>query len=45
MRKLAEVPLTLMVAGAVATMRAILDRGFTTLRDAGGAFHKNQLDA
>ncbi|MFQ5971312.1 MAG: amidohydrolase family protein [Alphaproteobacteria bacterium] len=37
LRKLAEVPLTLMAAGAVTTMRGILDRGFTTIRDAGGA--------
>ncbi len=34
---LAGVPLTLMAAQAVPTMRGILDRGFTTIRDAGGA--------
>lgn len=34
---LAAVPLTLMTAQAVPTLRGILDRGFTTIRDAGGA--------
>ncbi len=36
-RRLAGVPLTLMAARAGKAMRAILDRGFTTIRDAGGA--------
>src|SRR5919197_3382637 len=36
-RALAAVPLTLMTARAAALARAMLDRGFTTVRDAGGA--------
>jgi len=36
-RKLEEVPLTLMTARALGLMRAMLDRGFTTVRDTGGA--------
>lgn len=36
-RQLENVPLTLMTARAVGTLRAILDRGFTTVRDTGGA--------
>jgi imidazolonepropionase-like amidohydrolase len=36
-RRLEAVPLTLMTARAVATLSETLDRGFTTLRDAGGA--------
>ncbi len=36
-RQLENVPLTLMTARAVASMRAMLDRGFTTVRDTGGA--------
>ncbi|MEQ8652151.1 MAG: amidohydrolase family protein [Kiloniellales bacterium] len=37
LRRLEEVPLTLMTARAAASMRGMLDRGFTTLRDTGGA--------
>jgi imidazolonepropionase-like amidohydrolase len=36
-RQLENVPLTLMTARAVVLMRAMLDRGFTTIRDTGGA--------
>jgi imidazolonepropionase-like amidohydrolase len=36
-RALEAVPLTLMTARAVGAMRAMLDRGFTTVRDTGGA--------
>lgn len=36
-RALESVPLTLGTARAVANMRAMLDRGFTTVRDTGGA--------
>ncbi|MFA5488906.1 MAG: amidohydrolase family protein [Candidimonas sp.] len=36
-RRLDAVPLTLMTARAVPVLKATLDRGFTTLRDAGGA--------
>jgi imidazolonepropionase-like amidohydrolase len=36
-RQLENVPLTLMTARAAALMRAMLDRGFTTVRDTGGA--------
>jgi imidazolonepropionase-like amidohydrolase len=37
LRNLESVPLTLMTARAAGLMRAMLDRGFTTVRDAGGA--------
>jgi imidazolonepropionase-like amidohydrolase len=37
LRLLSDVPLTLMSAKASASMRAMLMRGFTTLRDTGGA--------
>lgn len=37
LRYLESVPLTLMTARAAGLMRAMLDRGFTTVRDAGGA--------
>src|SRR6266540_1711920 len=36
-RFLEAVPLTLMTARAAELMRAMLDRGFTTVRDTGGA--------
>jgi imidazolonepropionase-like amidohydrolase len=36
-RYLEAIPLTLMTARAAALMRAMLDRGFTTVRDTGGA--------
>ena len=36
-RALEAVPLTLMTARGAAVMRAMLDRGFTTVRDTGGA--------
>ncbi len=36
-RRLEEVPLTLMAARSAGAMRGMLDRGFTTVRDAGGA--------
>jgi len=36
-RQLEHVPLTLMSARAIVQMRAMLDRGFTTVRDTGGA--------
>ncbi|MEZ5843129.1 MAG: amidohydrolase family protein [Hyphomicrobiaceae bacterium] len=36
-RRLEDVPLTLMTARAAALMRAMLDRGFTSVRDTGGA--------
>jgi imidazolonepropionase-like amidohydrolase len=36
-RNLEHVPLTLMTARAAVLMRAMLDRGFTTVRDTGGA--------
>src|SRR5215468_6239701 len=36
-RNLEHVPLTLMTARAAVMMRAMLDRGFTTVRDTGGA--------
>src|SRR6266851_1817273 len=36
-RQLEHVPLTLMTARAAVAMRAMLDRGFTTVRDTGGA--------
>lgn len=37
LRRLEEVPLTLMTARAAASLRGLLDRGFTTVRDTGGA--------
>src|SRR5919109_3326163 len=37
LRALEAVPLTLMTARAAVLARAMLDRGFTTVRDAGGA--------
>ncbi|MFN0186692.1 MAG: amidohydrolase family protein [Aquabacterium sp.] len=37
LRRLEEVPLTLMTARAAVLMRGMLDRGFTTVRDTGGA--------
>src|SRR5712671_3632199 len=37
LRQLENVPLTLMTARAVVALRAMLDRGFTTVRDTGGA--------
>jgi imidazolonepropionase-like amidohydrolase len=37
LRNLESVPLTLMTARAAALMRAMLDRGFTSVRDTGGA--------
>jgi imidazolonepropionase-like amidohydrolase len=37
LRELENVPLTLMTARAVGTLRAMLDRGFTSVRDTGGA--------
>jgi imidazolonepropionase-like amidohydrolase len=37
LRALEAVPLTLMTARAAGLMRAMLDRGFTTVRDTGGA--------
>ena len=37
LRQLENVPLTLMTARAVAALKAMLDRGFTTVRDTGGA--------
>jgi imidazolonepropionase-like amidohydrolase len=36
-RNLESIPLTLMTARAVDTMKAMIDRGFTTVRDTGGA--------
>ena len=36
-RQLENVPLTLMTARAMVAMRAMLERGFTTVRDTGGA--------
>ena len=36
-RQLEHVPLTLMTAHAMASLRAMLDRGFTSVRDTGGA--------
>jgi imidazolonepropionase-like amidohydrolase len=36
-RRLENVPLTLMTARAVSSMRAMIDRGFTSVRDTGGA--------
>ena len=36
-RNLENVPLTLMTARAAALMRGMLDRGFTSVRDTGGA--------
>src|SRR5262244_178966 len=36
-RNLEHVPLTLMTARAAESMRAMIDRGFTTVRDTGGA--------
>jgi len=36
-RQLENVPLTLMTARAVVALRAMLERGFTTVRDTGGA--------
>ena len=36
-RQLENVPLTLMTAKAAVALRAMLDRGFTTVRDTGGA--------
>jgi len=36
-RNLENIPLTLMTARAAVMMRAMLDRGFTTVRDTGGA--------
>lgn len=35
--KLQAIPLTLMTANAMVSLRAMLDRGFTTVRDTGGA--------
>ncbi|MGF1611992.1 MAG: amidohydrolase family protein [Kiloniellales bacterium] len=37
LRRLETMPLTLMTAHAMTSMRAMLDRGFTTVRDTGGA--------
>jgi imidazolonepropionase-like amidohydrolase len=37
LRQLENIPLTLMTARAMALMSAMLDRGFTTVRDTGGA--------
>ncbi len=37
--RLEPVPLTLMMARSVGRLRRMLDRGFTTVRDAGGADH------
>jgi imidazolonepropionase-like amidohydrolase len=37
LRQLENVPLTLMTARAVVALRGMLDRGFTTVRDTGGA--------
>jgi imidazolonepropionase-like amidohydrolase len=37
LRNLENVPLTLMTARAAALMKAMIDRGFTTVRDTGGA--------
>src|SRR5438874_9640209 len=37
LRQLENVPLTLMTARAVVALKAMLDRGFTTVRDTGGA--------
>ena len=37
LRLLADVPLTLLAAKGSVAMRAMLHRGFTTLRDTGGA--------
>jgi imidazolonepropionase-like amidohydrolase len=37
LRQLENVPVTLMTARAAVSMRAMLDRGFTTIRDTGGA--------
>lgn len=37
LRRLEDVPLTLMTARAAVLMRGMLDRGFTTVRDTGGA--------
>jgi len=37
LRQLENVPLTLMTARSMGLMRAMLDRGFTTVRDTGGA--------
>src|SRR4051812_43281315 len=37
LRLLADVPLTLLAAKGAVTLRAMLHRGFTTLRDTGGA--------
>src|SRR5437899_4417315 len=36
-RQLENVPLTLMTARAVVALKAMLERGFTTVRDTGGA--------
>jgi imidazolonepropionase-like amidohydrolase len=36
-RNLEQIPLTLMTARAAALMRGMIDRGFTTVRDTGGA--------
>src|ERR1700742_1643561 len=36
-RNLENIPLTLMTARSAALMRAMLDRGFTSVRDTGGA--------
>ena len=36
-RNLESIPLTLMTARAIDTMRGMIDRGFTTVRDTGGA--------
>jgi len=37
LRRLEDIPLTLMTARAAALMKAMLDRGFTSVRDTGGA--------
>ena len=37
LRNLENVPVTLMTANAMVAMRGMLDRGFTTVRDTGGA--------
>ncbi|MHA1158582.1 MAG: amidohydrolase family protein, partial [Alphaproteobacteria bacterium] len=37
LRRLAHIPITLIAARATVAMRQMLDRGFTTVRDAGGA--------
>jgi imidazolonepropionase-like amidohydrolase len=43
LRLLADVPLTLLAAKGSVAMRAMLHRGFTTLRDTGGGAHADLL--